>query len=243
MLNDMEAHKEFVNALKEVQILLKSAEASVEFRNSEPERYIAYIKAAILLMAGKFENFLESVVVEYVDEVNQMKLASSAIPHHLRLYHSFNLLKEFDSLKAPQKHEKTRGIFESLGILWGKDDAFDALDIECKFAYGKHGEAEVQKLFKIVGIDDVFAAIDVMVTDDSNSEEEVSVLIKVDFKGIFNSVSHIRNNIIHQDASPSITPGDVRKYMAALEAFAQELSLHLRNSLDKLAENPVGAVT
>ena len=113
------------------------------------------------------------------------------------------------------------------------DVAFNQLRIECKFAYGKHGEKELVKLFSPIGIEDVFTEVEVFIPGESLGDELTKK--KVDFKGVFNSVMHMRNNILHQDASPSLTHESIREYKLAFQGFAEAVTNVLDNNLNTLS--------
>lgn len=95
------------------------------------------------------------------------------------------------------------------------------LEIKSKFNYGDHGERELIKLFERIGIDDIFLEVKVFQTQESILDDIEHQ--EIDIKGSFNSVTNLRNNIIHQDASPNIGIDSVEQYKEHLKLFAKNL--------------------
>lgn len=225
---------EFLLTLEEVDILLSSAEKSI----SEETKYATYNKSALLLLSGKFENFVELVAEEYIFLVNNLNLRSSLLPETIKLNHTYSIIKQLDKqlergISLDESGTITR-LLNEIGQIWVLDAAFNKLNINCKFSYGKHGEKELVKLFSPLGISDIFAEVEVSIPDENIGNEQTQK--KVDVKGIFNSVMNMRNNILHQNASPSLTHKSVRDYKFALQGFAEAVCVVLDNKLNLLID-------
>ena len=217
---------EFVAALREVETLIVSAEKCEE---EDEESYATFNKAAILLLAGKFENFAETLAEDYVGLINELQLRPNLIPKSLRLRHTLHVLRNIETLKSKGKYTEAINVFTGLSVLWGTNAESVALSINCKFAYGKHGEKELIKLFANIGIEDIFEEIKIYKSEESLFGDEVK-LIEIDFKGMFNSVTGIRNNILHQDHTPNLTSDEIRGYKQAFELFAMSLATFLNTA-------------
>lgn len=220
---------DFLRTLEEVDILLFSAEECIH----EEAKYAAYNKSALLLLSGKFENFVEILTEQYVFLVNKLNLRSSLLPDEMRLHHTYAIIDKLSKKsKNSSQSDEIKRMLSEIGSIWVSDTNFNQLNIDCKFAYGKHGESELVKLFKPIGIKDVFSEVEVFIFDSSLDYD--STRKRVDFKGTFNSVMNMRNNILHQDASPSLTHKSVREYKLSFESFADAVTITLDNSLNKL---------
>jgi RiboL-PSP-HEPN len=222
---------DFISNLKEVQVLLSAADSH---EHSEIE-YAAFNKSALLLLTSKFENFLESIAEDYIACINSLQPCSNLIPIELRLQHTFKMLASIENYKLKHKKSDAVDTFTKLGELWISDISYSNLDIDCKFSYGKHGEAELNKLFSGIGIDNIFEKVKVIKQQETILEEKDDT-IKSDFKSIFNSVNGIRNNILHQDASPTLTTRTVCDYKEDFELFAGELEKFLNSELSNLLD-------
>jgi hypothetical protein len=226
--------EEFVITLKEVEVLLDAADLHEE---NETE-YAAFNKSALLLLTGKFENFAESIAEDYIACINYLQPCCDLISDALRLQHTFKLMANFETYKQKHMHEKAVNAFTELGSLWMSNSNSVDLKIDCKFSYGKHGETELKKLFSAIGIDNVFEVISVMKEQETLLGGEDS-RFRIDFKGIFNSVTGLRNNILHQNASPNLTTPMIRNYKEDFKLFAQELENYLNNDLYRISNTCV----
>lgn len=223
-----DALDDFARTLEEVEILLSSAEVCI----GEEAKYAAYNKSALLLLSGKFENFAELIAEEYVFLVNKLNLRSSILPEAMRLHHTYSIISKLDKFKNLSQFDEVKKILTEIGSIWVSDINFNQLIIECKFAYGKHGEKELLKLFSPIGMSDVFAEVEVFIPGETIGDEQARK--RVDFKGVFNSVINMRNNILHQDATPSLTHESIREYMLVFRDFAESLVNVLNNNLNNL---------
>lgn len=219
---------EFLLTLEEVDILLSSAEACIGLE----AKYAAYNKSALLLLSGKFENFVEIIAEEYVYLVNNLNLRSSLLPEAMRLHHTFSIIGELQRYKNTSQLAEVKKLLSEIGSIWVSDVSFDHLNIDCKFSYGKHGEKELMDLFSPIGIKDVFSEVEVFIVDEGIGDERT--MKRVDFKGVFNSVMNMRNNILHQNASPNLTHGSIREYELIFQGFAKAVIDVMDTQLDAL---------
>lgn len=225
MPEELESFDDFIDALAEVDALLKLADDCIK----DKQKHTALNKAAFLLLMGKFEAFAEGICEDYICAINDRKPSISSIPESVRFHHCMAALKQLDSLKHKAKRIQAIDVLSEVGGLWASDGKFVDLKVNCKFSYGKHGEAELERLFERIGFDDIFTLVPVY--DEAESISESSVSVAVDFRGTFNSVTHMRNNILHQDASPDLTPDLIHRYKRLFQSFAQTLVKMLRKSL------------
>jgi hypothetical protein len=86
------------------------------------------------------------------------------------------------------------------------------------------------KLFERIGITDIFVEIKVTEKVETVSTDELQVRL-VDFRGVFNSVCSMRNNILHQDESPNLNTGEIEQYRQQFESFAIGLDAFLSKLL------------
>jgi len=217
---------DFCDSLREIDILCDAAQVA----QADQRKYSAFNKAALLLIAGKFETFSESIVEEFVFKLNALSLPSHSIPDAIRLHHTFYALRSLDKVRNRQAQKEAISLFCSLGKLWASEEACSILKVESKFSFGQHGEAELIKLFEKVGVGDVFEVITLSESLETVSTE-TPINSVVDFRGIFNSVTNMRNNILHQDASPNLNTDLIRKYRQYFEVFAGRLDEHLATLL------------
>jgi hypothetical protein len=220
------AFSDFKESLLEVDILCEAAESS----QTDERKYSTFNKAALLLIAGKFEAFAESLVAEFIFRLNERALPCNQIPNVIRLHHTFNALSKLETVRQKHKHPEALLLFNELGRVWATQETFSDLEIEASFSFGQHGEAQLVKLFEKIGVEDVLNSVSL---DDEveTVSTDAPVSTPVDFRGIFNSVTNMRNNILHEDASPNLNSVQVRRYRTYFERFARQLDDHLTGIL------------
>lgn len=221
-----DAHKKFQESEEEVTSLLVLAKEN----QKEESTYSACNKSALLLLLAKFESFLESISSEYVEFINNSNLKSTKIPIRLKVEHSLCKLENCGLKSISKKRE----IFEEIGLLWGVSRKFCNLDLKLKFSYGNHGSNEIEKLFCKIGFEDIFSKVKVYKKVLNISPTKRSKNEEIEFRGKVDSATGMRNNIIHQDATPNLTHLDVCGYHDTFSAFALGLSKLLIKSLKKI---------
>src|SRR6185369_11368651 len=210
MAETLGAADEFTRTLAEVELLLGEADAASPGNPQENElRFAALNKSALLLLTGKFEAFLEGAAEDFLFAIKQIGAKARHLPPQLIAEHSVSVVQGIEQKLSGGDLAAVRQIFVALGRVWTDVDPCVDLDVSCKFGYGKHGEGQIVKLFKRCGVEDVFARISV--ADDEAEVYEGGTIPLLDVKGIVNSLSGMRNNILHEDASPTLTSTTLRK--------------------------------
>lgn len=199
-MNNFESVSDFKEAIKEIHVLIDNANISIH----DNLQYRTFNKSSIVLLCGKFESFLESFLEEfsyYILNNFSNKNLDSFIKEHLIEV----LIHELEN-KKNNLSKREEVLMKFVKILGEQEVLCNDFEINAKFNYGKHGQNEVTKLLKKFGFNDF-----------AESEEN-----KV-FYEKFNSLNNIRNNILHQDSTPSLTHQDVTNYLTTLDNFVDNL--------------------
>lgn len=229
MASPFSCHDEFVSALDEVDILLAVAEG----HQRKPQEYAIFNKACLLFLVAKFEVFLEEAVAEYTFRLQQLKLPATHFPDVIKLHSARYLIDDqfmtaLDNLK-PSAAEKLKEV----SLLWHSDRQIDSIKIDNRFNYGKHGQNAIVGLFARIGIEDVFELCQVCEAEESlTGDPETSR--PVDVVADINSMTGIRNNILHNDVTPNLTHWQILEYRRHLVLFADKLVQILEESLAAL---------
>ncbi len=190
MATKIESAEEFVSSLSEVELLLRESDDSAPGQAREDERRVAVMnKAALLLLTGKFEAFLESAAEDFLFAVNTIGATARHIPERLLEEHSVRAVQAIDQKLNNGDLAGVRLTFTALGKMWSEVEPCADLDVSCKFNYGRHGEDEVIKLFRRFGFDDVFARVPIV---EAQELYEGQVPSPIDVKGLLNSLTGIR---------------------------------------------------
>ncbi|WDC83743.1 hypothetical protein PL321_14480 [Caloramator sp. mosi_1] len=177
---------------------------------------------ALILLTIKFEFLIEEILSDYIDEINnlfkQNSINSFYMPNELKHQYCLDLLNEnIDNIKN-KKVEKMQNIYKQVINFWSNTGEFSPLDLKIKFNYGKHGSKEIIKIFNKVCIQNIFDNIKYYENSDSLLEERS----EIDIKGKLDSMISIRNNVIHEDTNPNITPEQISEYKEIVVYFLNE---------------------
>jgi hypothetical protein len=225
----------FAKTLVEVELLLREAEdAAPGTPQANEPKFAVMNKSALLLLTGKFEAFLEGAAEDFLFAINQVGARARHLPVRILLEHSIRAVQDAEQKLNNGDMDAMRSTFVALGRYWVDLDPCANLNISCKFNYGKHGEGEVIRLFKRMGIDDVFTKITII--DDAVEVYEGDTPPLLDLKGMVNSLTGMRNNILHQDETPNLTTASLRKQSVALQHFATALVAALQAVVDDLEQ-------
>ncbi|WDF65048.1 HEPN domain-containing protein [Flavobacterium sp. KACC 22763] len=200
-MNNFESVNDFREALKEIHILIENAISSID----DNLQYRTFNKSSIVLLCGKFESFLECFLDEFgyyiLNNFSNKKLESYIKNHLIDV-----LIKELE-IKKNNNEKREEVLMKFVKILGVEEVLCNEFNLDTKFSYGKHGQSEVTKLLKKFGFNEF-----------ADSEENKIFYEK------FNSLNNIRNNILHQDSTPSLTHQDVISYQNIIINFVENLS-------------------
>lgn len=209
---------DFKDSLTELYDLLVLSSSLRARKNLRPTIY----KAVIILLATKLESFLEELIEEFAFLLNSHKNQNTLVPDVLVINHMSMILREV-TLVQTLSGTKVHDICNQISTF--KNDPNPQINIDVKFNYGKHGSKEVKKLFSKIGIENIF---DVFFPINLDSREAIDIAADID------SLTAIRNNIIHSSANPTISVKQLKTYMSNLENWAEFLVIHLNDQLSEI---------
>ncbi|HAS8329497.1 TPA: hypothetical protein I7708_12535 [Vibrio vulnificus] len=221
-----DALDDFNKSVEELNILVKAASGYKLLKR--PEKQSLMLRSTVLFLGTHLECFFESIAEEYLFKIEQLHLPRAIIPERLLMgavqYHfDENLVA-----KINKKSLKCRDTLVKLAQIVSCESPVTELKIDTGFRYGKHGANEVQNLFSRLDIDAVFENCTVYIEKESMLSEGPEKE-KVDVKAKFNTLTSIRNALIHQYTMPdedviNNVIGDIELYKHFAERLAQLLS-------------------
>ena len=226
----LDSATEFEVTLVEIDILLREAETPGE----DEDRLAVMNKSALLLLSGKFESFLEAAAEEYVYAVNQLGARARDVPHRLLVQHSVTAVDGLADRLSQGDTESVGAVFVKLARLWAESERCSGLSVKCEFSYGRHGQTEIEKLLRRIGFDNIFSAVTIL--DEATESFDGVGSQMIDVAGEINSMTSIRNNILHQNASPSLTASSIRNRADVLRRFAVQLVALLQGSVNRIEQ-------
>lgn len=166
------------------------------------QKYQMFNKLAVVLLCTKFEVFLE----EFMDEHSRMVVqghTNTSIPSKLKDTYIETAVASASGVK--NKNIRNSYLQSLMALL--KNDGSSISNImnirpSTKFAYGKHGQKEIESMFERHGLGDF-----VKTTDAQNDLR------------MMNSLFSIRNNVIHEDASPGLTHQTIESHRDTIMHF------------------------
>lgn len=202
----MDSIDEFQDRLKEIDSLVRYARRC----NKDISEYQMFNKIAIVLMITKFEVFVENFIDEHSRKVLEQHTSKTILDSIRESY-----VKEIvASAYMNKKIKKKEDIVKNLLCLYGptENNLLSLMKFRPKLAFnmGKHGQKELESIFICHGMESFIKS------------REVSHLLES-----INSLIDIRNNIVHTDATPSLTDVDVIRYKQCLVDFADLLAEHI----------------
>src|ERR1700744_289693 len=199
----IEAVEEFQEACDEIHLLIKYSE-----KNSKDfKKYATFNKAAVVLLCAKFEAFLENFLEEYA--FYHLNKSSNLSVDRFIYNHIVDCIINIIELQKGKPDKRKERILK-LAVLCGEVEVrpISNYDFDPKLKFGKHGQGEVERLLKVFGF-----------------VEYVNLDSVKSFFITFNSLNSIRNNIIHEDATPSLTHQNVKSYLNSVKVFIEGLAL------------------
>ncbi len=213
----LESKKDFINALKEFDYVIEQA----IINQGDDLKYNTLLKCAILLLTAKLEKFFEDMIEEYCYFIREIGLNSNAIPFDIKLSATKKLFnEEFISSLNNSKKDKITSTLERISSIWCSCGKECEIDIDTSLAFGKHGEAEIKKLFQRIGVENVFdlCKITIIKEDIIGTGEEI-----ISITSDLNALIGYRNYVSHQDGLPSVTHGQLNDYRNNLILFVNEV--------------------
>jgi hypothetical protein len=215
---EFEATDDFIAAMTEVDYLLRSAGNN----QADAAAYNVLNKATILLLSAKLEAFIEQIVEEYCFSLTKKQLPSERVPVRIRLSATQRLLSD-EFLIALDRLKETKVVpaLEAIGQLWHRGTMPGEIAVDCRFAYGKHGEKEVRRLFQRLGVEDIFESCKII--EDSQSYATPDTKSELSMASDVNAIIGYRNYIIHNDGTPSVTHDQLDRYRRYLLKFVRRV--------------------
>ena len=190
----------------EVDMLLNYA----SHNKGDIKRYQMFNKASVVLLSTKFEVFLE----EFIDEHSRLVLAghtNATISTELKNKYIDTAVELVRETKNRAKKNQYLSMVSKLLITNGEPiSSFSSIRPSTKFSFGKHGQKEIESLFERHGLKAFITSAPIR-----NSLQMI------------NSLFSIRNNVIHEDASPSLTHQTIKAHKDNIMHFVDLLEIDI----------------
>lgn len=205
----MNAIDDFYDKIKEVDILIEYS----KHNQKDVIRYQLFNKIAEVLLTTKFECFIEAFFEEHAE-----RMLRGHTPNTIPIVIKHNYIDHAaNQIIGTNKRKMKDTALAGLMALFDKTQTnlVNAKSIQppVKFNYGKHGQKEIETLFKIHGMETFIMC----------RESQA-------FLNQYNSCIAIRNNIIHQDASPTLSHQNVAEHKNIVIDFIAHLKREIEEN-------------
>ncbi len=219
--------EDFNKSLSEVRIILRRAEKSQKNR----KEYDICIKSALLFLVAKFEAFLEDLVSDYIQIIENKGLCPADLPDVLKLHYADKLINDKFISQLRNHNPSALRTITSLSKFCMGQEAVNSIDIDASFDYGKHGQKAINNLFSRIGIEDILSTCTIYEMRETLTSHS---RVYIDIAGDINALTNHRNNILHADITPSVTHQQISTYHKHLMQFSRKVGNVLELKLDGL---------
>ena len=174
------------------------------------QEYRLFNKVAVVLLCTSFEVMVESFIAEHTENL-LLCYDNLTLPQFMKDNYINDTIKYLMSAPVPsQKKKQLRALFQLHGNKSIQVSTLSDLVLEMRFSIGKHGQKETERIFTKFGLKSFI-----------ESSSFISAF------GTINSAVAMRNNIIHEGSTPSLTHVDVENYKDAFLEFSSALENHM----------------
>jgi hypothetical protein len=209
--------------VKRLLLLCTDENADYRIQKENVARDEALLRGAHVLLCSHLEGFFEDLIADLIEAYDVLASQVSALPERLRAWQVIGLASKWEN-KDPDKRWETAQQCASHPLVNAKSSKPpNCMDSSLHTdGFSNPGTGEIERLFKSVGIDDVwdqFAALE----PDQIISQSVNVIV------------NRRNQIAHGKTDATIALGDAKIYVARAErvaaVFERLVSTELNNKL------------
>lgn len=149
----------------------------------------------VINVITSLEVMIERSLKQYIHKLNLINLKSVELCKNLKIEHSKKIINEiYNLLDHEHCGEKIEIKYNELNKVWS-DEELIKLNIDHKFPKGKHGEVQINKLFKRFGIENICELILVESNVESMLDNEKKY---IDIESHIATLTKKRNLAIHE---------------------------------------------
>ena len=220
----MQSKINFDDSIQEVTYLNKVA---LEDANHDK----IYFKVIILLLCAKLERYVKDSTKEYIDELLELNLTREALPEKFVLQILKNELQKINdvTLEKYLLNDKYRARSGVLSLIW--DPKYVLKDIakeEFAISISNNGTNAFEDMYSKIGFQNIIKEIKDYVQNDDVTTISISV------KDQINRIIRIRHEIIHDDATPNLSPKDIDLFIEVSKCFVEQIDAVLSSNITEI---------
>lgn len=224
----MDSKEKFYTSIQEITFL------NQKIGNNSGDK--ALFKSIVLLLSAKLEKYVKDSAQEYVQKLLKLNLTKNDIPWELFVeiikneVNTINKVKIENYLTKETYKERSR----VLSLIWDDKKILKSLKCaEFSISISNNGTNEFERVYKKIGFPNIINELEDYVLND-DVLDSICSLTSYSIKEKINSIIHMRNNIIHDDATPQITPSDIKLYIEVVKSFVDQIDSKLGNTIESL---------
>lgn len=220
----MQSKINFDDSIQEVTYLNK-----VALEDADHDKI--YFKVIILLLCAKLERYVKDSAKEYIDTLLELNLTRDTLPEKFVLQILKNELQKIDdvTLEKYYSNDKYRARSSVLSLIW--DPKFVLKNIakeEFAISISNNGTTVFEDIYSKIGFPNVIKEIKDYVQNDDVTTISISV------KDQINRIIRIRHEIIHDDATPNLSPKDIELFIEVSKCFVEQIDDVLSYNLTEI---------
>lgn len=225
----MQAKENFDASISEVTYLNDKSKTDVSHDK-------IYFKVIILLLCAKLEKYVKDSTNEYLDSLLAKDLTKEQLPEKFVVELIKNeLLKVKDKTVEKYVHdERCKDRAKVFSLIW--DTKYTLKHIpknELVVSISNNGTTAFEDAYKKVGFPDIIKNL----PDYEQQPDDIAGITTSLSFSIYDTINKIiamRHQIIHDDATPSVTINDINLYVAICKDFVSKIDAKLTEQLSLL---------
>lgn len=194
-----------------------------------------YFKVIILLLCAKLEKYVKDSTNEYLDSLLSKGLSKEQLPEKFVIELIKNeLIKVKDKTVEKYVHdEKCKDRAKVFSLIW--DTKYILRHIpknELVVSISNNGTTAFEDAYKKVGFPDIIKNLPDY--EQQTAMAGITTSLSFSISDTINKIIAMRNQIIHEDATPSVTINDIDLYAAICKDFASKIDAKLTEQLSLL---------
>ncbi|NEB89309.1 hypothetical protein G3I43_34920 [Streptomyces anulatus] len=235
---EIEAMAEFVDSLREVEVLLAVGpthpriDGGAAEQAQDRELANAVTRSCTVMLVAHFEGFVKAALTELIDQICEAKPPTRRIPEGLLELHTRGRIEEIFGTEGPDRIHKTRKLFSAYACLWEADRTVNPQVFTSKVLTRQFTNAKpevLENVFSILDVNNVMAEIDAYVNEAIVGRDDEEAPVKVGPR--LTEIVERRNKIAHGDRSEKPTPAEVNNYIRFLKDVASCISAIIQRKI------------
>ena len=197
-----------------------------------------YFKSIVLLLCAKLEQYVKDSTKEYIDALLEAELTKSTFPEKFIVEIINNELSKIQErgVETYIKNDRCKERARIFSLIW--DESYKIIGLpkeEFAVSISNNGTTAFTDTYKKIRLPDIIKNL----KDYSKNTETmgVSTTITRSVPDTINKLICMRNNIIHDDATPPITSNEILLYIEIGEDFVKQIDDILVSELQTVIEH------